>query len=97
MPTSLALILPEFRAERRHVAVGTWGMMGAAAAATGPTIGALLTEYASWRWIFLVNIPICALIVGFGLRVLRESRDPQREPGCRTRSASSWSPPYRPC
>ena len=51
-------------------------MMGAAAAATGPTIGALLTEYASWRWIFLVNIPICALIVGFGLRVLRESKDP---------------------
>ena len=76
VPTSLALILPEFSADRRHVAVGTWGMMGAAAAATGPTIGALLTEYASWRWIFLVNIPICALIVGFGLRVLRESKDP---------------------
>ena len=36
VPTSLALILPEFSAERRHVAVGTWGMMGAAAAATGP-------------------------------------------------------------
>lgn len=76
VPTSLALILPEFTAERRHVAVGTWGMMGAAAAATGPTIGALLTEYASWRWIFLVNVPICALIVGFGTRVLREARDP---------------------
>jgi len=76
VPTSLALILPEFPAARRQVAVGTWGMMGAAAAALGPTIGALLTEYASWRWIFLVNVPICALMVVFGLRLLRESRDP---------------------
>jgi EmrB/QacA subfamily drug resistance transporter len=76
VPTSLALILPEFPASRRHVAVGTWGTMGAAAAALGPTIGALLTEYASWRWIFLVNVPICAIVVLIGIRVLRESRDP---------------------
>jgi EmrB/QacA subfamily drug resistance transporter len=76
VPTSLALILPEFPAEKRHVAVGTWGAMGAAAAAFGPTIGALLTEYASWRWIFLVNVPICVVIVILGARLLRESRDP---------------------
>jgi EmrB/QacA subfamily drug resistance transporter len=77
VPTSLALILPEFPAARRHIAVGTWGAMGAAAAALGPTLGALLTQYASWRWIFLVNVPICALIIVFGWRLLRESRDPQ--------------------
>jgi EmrB/QacA subfamily drug resistance transporter len=77
MPTSLALVLPEFPAARRHVAIGTWGAMGAAAAATGPTLGALLTEYASWRWIFLVNVPICAAVILFGLRLLRESREPQ--------------------
>jgi EmrB/QacA subfamily drug resistance transporter len=76
VPTSLALILPSFPAERRHVAVGTWGAMAAAAAACGPTIGALLTEYASWRWIFLVNVPICAAIVVLGARLLGESRDP---------------------
>jgi len=77
VPTSLALILPSFPAERRHIAVGTWGAMGAAAAALGPTIGALLTQYASWRWIFLVNVPICALVVVFGRRRLQETRDPQ--------------------
>ncbi|MDX3852366.1 MFS transporter [Streptomyces sp. AK02-01A] len=76
VPTSLALILPEFPAARRHVAVGTWGAMGAAAAACGPTLGALLTQYASWRWIFLVNVPICVLMIAFGVRTLRESRDP---------------------
>ena len=76
VPTSLALILPEFPAAKRHVAVGTWGAMGAAAAALGPTIGALLTEYASWRWIFLVNVPICAVVAFLGTRLLAESRDP---------------------
>jgi len=71
VPSSLALVLPEFPAARRHVAIGTWGAMGAAAAALGPTLGALLTEYASWRWIFLINVPICALIIVFGRRLLR--------------------------
>ncbi|MFI1095865.1 MFS transporter [Streptomyces sp. NPDC020917] len=75
-PTSLALVLPEFPPARRPMAIGTWGAMGAAAAALGPTIGALLTQYASWRWIFLVNVPVCAVVVLVGLRLLRESREP---------------------
>ena len=74
VPTSLALVLPEFPLARRHVAIGTWGAMSAAAAALGPTLGALLTEYASWRWIFLVNLPICAVLIVAGARLLRESR-----------------------
>ncbi|MFG2949296.1 MFS transporter [Streptomyces adustus] len=76
VPSSLALVLHEFHAQRRHVAIGVWGAMAAAAAAVGPTLGALLTEYASWRWIFLVNIPIAAIVLGFGKSLLHESRDP---------------------
>jgi EmrB/QacA subfamily drug resistance transporter len=76
VPTSLALVLPEFPAGRRHVAIGTWSAMSAAAAALGPTLGALLTEYASWRWIFLVNVPICAVMIVAGIGLLREARDP---------------------
>lgn len=76
-PTSLALVLPEFPPERRPVAIGTWGMMGAAAAALGPTTGALLTQYASWRWVFLVNVPVCVVVVALGVHLLRETRDPQ--------------------
>src|SRR6201994_2740244 len=75
VPASLALVLPEFPPDRRHVAIGTWSAMSAAAAALGPTLGALLTEYASWRWIFLVNVPICAVLVIVGARLLRESRE----------------------
>ncbi|HEX5403866.1 MAG TPA: MFS transporter [Pseudonocardiaceae bacterium] len=76
LPTSLALILPEFPPGRRHVAVATWGSMGAAAAACGPTVGALLTEFASWRWVFLVNVPICVVVLTAGWVLLRESKDP---------------------
>jgi EmrB/QacA subfamily drug resistance transporter len=77
VPSSLALVLHEFPGPRRHVAIGVWGAMAAAAAAVGPTLGALLTEYASWRWIFLVNIPIAAVVIMLGLRLLRETRDPE--------------------
>ncbi|SEO40856.1 drug resistance transporter, EmrB/QacA subfamily [Actinacidiphila rubida] len=78
-PTSLALVLPEFPAARRPMAIGTWGAMAAAAAALGPTTGALLTQYASWRWIFLVNVPVCALVLVVGLRLLREAREQHAE------------------
>jgi len=76
VPSSLALILREFPPARRPMAVGTWGSMGAVAAALAPTAGALLTEYAFWRWIFLINVPIAAAMAAFGSRVLREARAP---------------------
>lgn len=76
VPSSLALILQEFPPAQRPMAVGTWGSMGAVAAALAPTAGALLTEYASWRWIFLINVPIAGGMAFFGSRVLRETRAP---------------------
>jgi EmrB/QacA subfamily drug resistance transporter len=75
MPTSLALLLPEFPPERRQVAVGIWAAVGGAAAAAGPLAGGLLTQ-ASWRWVFLVNVPIGIAAVVAGLRALREVREP---------------------
>ena len=56
IPTSLALLLPEFPLERRAAAVGFWTAGAALAATLGPTIGGLLVT-ASWRWVFLVNLP----------------------------------------
>ena len=65
-PTSLGLILATFPAERRGGAVRTWAAVGGFAAALGPLVGGLLVT-ASWRWIFLVNVPIglLALVVGW--------------------------------
>ena len=74
VPASLALLLPEFPASRRAGAVGLWGAAGGVAAATGPTLGALLVEGPGWRWVFLVNVPFCLAALVIGRRVLRESR-----------------------
>jgi EmrB/QacA subfamily drug resistance transporter len=65
-PTSLGLILATNAPERRQGAVRTWTAVGGLAAAAGPVIGGLLVA-ASWRWVFLVNVPIglTALVVGW--------------------------------
>ncbi len=76
-PVSLALLLPEFPPERRAAAVGIWSAAAALAAASGPPLGGLLVEVADWRWIFIVNIPLCLLILAAGRRGLRESVDEQ--------------------
>ncbi len=76
MPTSLALLLAEFQARERALAVAVWSATGAIAAAAGPPIGGLLVQ-ASWRWVFLVNLPIGLLMAVLAARVLSESRDPE--------------------
>jgi MFS family permease len=48
--------------------------MAAVATAIGPALGAVLIEHGSWRWIFLVNLPVCAAAVAAGARVLTERR-----------------------
>lgn len=74
-PTSLALVLDAYPVERRATGVGLWGAAAALAAASGPPLGGVLVDVADWRWIFLVNLPLGALVVVAGLRSLRESRD----------------------
>jgi EmrB/QacA subfamily drug resistance transporter len=65
-PTSLGLILATTAPERRGSSVRAWTAVGGAAAAFGPVIGGLLVA-ASWRWVFLVNVPIglVALVIGW--------------------------------
>ena len=73
LPTSLALLLPEFAPAERPMAIGIWSAVGAVAAAAGPPIGGLLVHF-SWRLVFLVNLPIGAIALVYAARVLRESR-----------------------
>jgi EmrB/QacA subfamily drug resistance transporter len=65
-PTSLGLILASFSPERRQGAVRTWTAVGGLSATLGPVVGGLLVA-GSWRWVFLVNVPIglLALLVGW--------------------------------
>src|SRR3954454_8833355 len=76
MPTSLALLLSATPVEKRTAYVGAWAAVGGVAAAAGPPIGGLLVQL-SWRWGFIVNLPIAVVALVAGLRVLREERDPQ--------------------
>ena len=74
LPTSLGLMLPEFGTHERHVAIGAWAATGGIAAAAGPPLGGLLVQ-ADWRLVFLVNIPVGLLGLGFGIRTLAELRE----------------------
>ncbi|WP_375501298.1 MFS transporter [uncultured Jatrophihabitans sp.] len=56
-PASLGLVVAATRPEERARAVRIWAATGALAAALGPAVGGILVE-ASWRWVFLVNVPI---------------------------------------
>ena len=65
-PTSIGLLLASFPPERRAGAVRTWTAIGGLSAALGPLIGGVLVTI-SWRWIFIVNVPIgvAAILIGW--------------------------------
>jgi len=77
MPASLGLLLPEFPPHKRGLAIGLWAAVGGTAAAAGPVIGGLLVEL-SWRWVFVVNLPVGVAAIVVGARVLHEVRDDDR-------------------
>lgn len=56
-PTSLGLLLNAYPAEKRSGAVRIWSAVSAMAAAIGPVMGGVLVQH-SWRWVFLVNLPL---------------------------------------
>jgi EmrB/QacA subfamily drug resistance transporter len=74
MPASFALVLHAFPTERRGVAIGIWGAVGALAAAIGPAVGSAIVQFASWRWVFFLNLPLGVYTVLGGLRRVDESR-----------------------
>jgi EmrB/QacA subfamily drug resistance transporter len=69
MPTSLGLALSVFPAHQRGTAVGVWAGVGAVAAGSGPVLGGLLVE-SSWRWIFLINLPVILATLAAGVAIL---------------------------
>ncbi|MHC6630596.1 MFS transporter [Streptomyces globosus] len=76
LATAMALLNSTYQGRDRGVAFGVWGAVSGAAAAVGPVLGGVLTEYLGWRWIFLVNLPLCAAAFALSLAVLPESRNP---------------------
>ncbi|HEX8714073.1 MAG TPA: DHA2 family efflux MFS transporter permease subunit, partial [Solirubrobacteraceae bacterium] len=63
VPSSLAVIVNTFAADERGGAIGTWTAWGAIAGVLGPLAGGELLALASWRWIFVINVPLAAACV----------------------------------
>jgi EmrB/QacA subfamily drug resistance transporter len=75
MPLSLSLISNAFPPEERGKAVGIWSAISVSAVALGPVVGGLVVEYASWQWVFLINVPIGVIAYLVTQAVVQESRD----------------------
>jgi EmrB/QacA subfamily drug resistance transporter len=75
-PGSLAIISASFEPEDRSKAIGAWSGLGGIAGALGPFVGGWLIDLWSWRLVFLVNLPVAALIVAVAMKHVPESYDP---------------------
>ncbi|WKD61469.1 Antiseptic resistance protein [Corynebacterium ciconiae DSM 44920] len=58
LPSTLSSTNAMFRGKDRAAAFGVWGAVMSGAAALGPLLGGVITEYAGWEWIFWVNVPL---------------------------------------
>ena len=76
VPGSLSLIQSSFRHVDRARAIGLWSGLGGVAGLGGPFLGGFLVDAVSWRWVFLVNVPLAVAVVVVALRHVPESRDP---------------------
>lgn len=74
MPQTMAIIIGTFPADRRGTALGIWGAVAGLATVAGPTLGGVLVTYASWRWIFIVNVPIGVLVLFLTYAVIPDTR-----------------------
>ena len=76
MPGSLAMIQGSFHRDDRSPAIGAWSGLGGVAAAIGPFVGGVLVQYADWRWIFLLNLPLAVVTILVARRWVPETLDP---------------------
>ncbi|RBY83582.1 MFS transporter [Geodermatophilus sp. TF02-6] len=75
-PGSLAIISASFHGSDRAAAVGAWSGLGGVAGAVGPFVGGWLVQW-NWRTVFLLNLPLAAVVVAVAVRYVPESRNPQ--------------------
>lgn len=76
LSANLAVLGHEFRGPDRAKAFGVWGAVLGIAAAIGPFVGGIITSLFGWQWAFLVNAPICVVLIALALNAVCESVDP---------------------
>jgi EmrB/QacA subfamily drug resistance transporter len=75
-PGSLAILQATFRGDDRGRAIGAWSGLGGVASAAGPLLGGYLIAAASWRWIFVINLPVGLVVLWTTSRHVPETVDP---------------------
>ncbi len=74
--SAIAVVLPGFPFHRRGMVIGIAGATAGLGGVAGPAVGSVLIDLFSWRAIFLINVPVCLLILFLAPRLLLESKDP---------------------
>ena len=82
-PLVMATIFTVFPAERRGMAMGVFGLGVVFAPAIGPTLGGMMIEYFSWRYVFFISLPFCVDRRGDGPDVHADAADPAPDPAVR--------------
>jgi EmrB/QacA subfamily drug resistance transporter len=77
IPGTLSILTVTFPPEERAKAIGLWAGVSGLALGIGPLLGGFLTQYASWHWVFFVNVPIGIIALIVGTRTIRESKSEQ--------------------
>lgn len=72
MPLSAEIFPPE----KRRTIMALWGAFSGLAAASGPSIGGIITQFFNWRYIFFINIPIGCICIVLTMKFIKESYDP---------------------
>jgi EmrB/QacA subfamily drug resistance transporter len=80
-PGSLAILQASFARGDRARAIGAWSGLSGLAGAAGPLFGGWLIDAFSWRWIFLINLPVAAVVLVVTARFVPESSDPEAARG----------------
>jgi EmrB/QacA subfamily drug resistance transporter len=81
VPVSLTILMSAFPRHQHGMATALWGVMGSVAAAVGPTLGGVLVQYASWHWIFYVNVPIAFITLAGTFWLIPEHKRAGEEAG----------------
>jgi len=76
VPVAMPLSAEIFSPEKRGTIMALWGAFAALAAASGPTLGGILSQFFNWRYIFFINVPIGCICILLTMKFIKESYDP---------------------
>ncbi|WP_010237396.1 DHA2 family efflux MFS transporter permease subunit [Clostridium arbusti] len=75
VPVTIPLALNIFPPKKHGMVMGLWGAFAGLAAASGPSLGGIITQFSSWRFVFFINIPIGIISVILTIKYIKESYD----------------------